>query len=53
MSGIDRGCNLGARKGDGGRERNFGVLLMVPESECSQGRGKEEGRKKRQEREED
>lgn len=49
VTGIDRVCNLGARKGDRGRVRNFGFLQMVPESECLQGRGKEEERKDRRE----
>lgn len=46
VTGIDRLCNLGARKGDRGRARSFGVLRLVPESECLQGRG---GEKERQE----
>lgn len=48
VTGIDRVCNLGAVKGDRGRARNFGVLYLVPEFECFQGRDKEEERKKRE-----
>lgn len=34
VTGTDRLCSLGVVKGDGGRARNFGVLLLVPEYEC-------------------
>lgn len=49
VTGIDRLCNLGARKGDRGRARNFGVLRLVPESKCLRGRrGRKTGRKDRE-----
>lgn len=47
VTGIDRVCNLGAVKGDRGRTRNFGFLYVVPESECHQGRERDEDRKDR------
>lgn len=48
VSGIDRMCNLGVVKGDRGRARSFGALLLVPENECLRGREKEEERKDRE-----
>lgn len=34
VTGIDRVCNLGTRKGDRGRARNLGFLHTVPECFC-------------------
>lgn len=48
VTGIDRVCNLGARKGETGRVRNFGFLHMVPESVCLRGRGEETERRDRE-----
>ena len=38
MAGIDRMCNLGARKGERGGARNLGALTLVP---CVEGGRKE------------
>lgn len=38
VTGIDRVCNLGARKGERGGARNLGGLALVP---CVEGGGKE------------
>lgn len=51
VAGIDRVCNLGAVKGDRGRARNLGVLHLVPEYECLQGRERKR-KKERQKGEE-
>lgn len=40
VTGIDRMCNLGARKGERGGPRNLGVRTLVP---CVEGGGKESG----------
>lgn len=47
VTGIDRKCNLGVMKGDRGRARVFGVLHLVPESECLQREEEEKERKDR------
>lgn len=40
VPGIDRMCNLGARKGERGGARNLGILAVVP---CVEGGRKESG----------